>query len=63
MKKSTKYENSNFSALIAAESSARDIGGDSLYFSALCLDGGKKETRQGRKKKLVSPMVPAAIIH
>jgi len=50
MKKSTKYENSNFSALIAAESSTRDIGGDSLYFSALCLDGRKKETRQGRKR-------------
>ena len=48
MKKSTKYENSNFSAPIAAESSARDIGGDFIMFSALCFDGKEKETRQGR---------------
>jgi len=39
----------SFIAAVAAESSARDIGGDRLYFSALCFDGTKKETRQRRK--------------
>ena len=44
-----KYESRSFIAPVTAESSARDIGGDTLYFSALCLDERKKETRQGRK--------------
>ena len=39
----------SFMAPITAESSARDIGGDTLYFSALCLNGTKKETRHAHK--------------
>jgi len=41
----------SFIAPVAAESSARDIGGDRLYFSALCLDGTKKETRKRQIKQ------------